>query len=181
MRKEMDVLRFLQMLAISLPAFPAKRRSLRIPCYKLIPEIMACVSCFAAIFVAAGGLSGTGNVQINLLSEFRPIGSAGNNLNNPDFNAVPGSPELALAEYENIVYTDYLPVLTGPVLGPYGGYDPTVNSDATVLDRRFPGGPFGGIVDAGGTRPQRKRGFDRGCATGPAELTRAVALEYLHS
>jgi hypothetical protein len=97
MCKETDVLRFSQMLAISLPAFPAKLRSLRILCDKLIPEIIACVSCFAATAVAAGGLSGAGNFQINRSSEFRPIGGAGNNLKNADLDAVPGSPKFAVA------------------------------------------------------------------------------------
>ena len=35
---------------------------------------------------------------IKLLSEFRPIGGRGNNLRNPNLNAIPGSPELALAK-----------------------------------------------------------------------------------
>ncbi len=34
---------------------------------------------------------------ITLLKAFRPIGGAGNNLDHPDFNATPGSPELSLA------------------------------------------------------------------------------------
>ena len=35
------------------------------------------------------------------------------------------------AEYQNIVYKEFLPVLIGPVLGPYRGYDPNVNAQAT--------------------------------------------------
>jgi peroxidase len=35
------------------------------------------------------------------------------------------------AEYQNIVYTEYLPALIGPVLGPYQGYNPRVNSQVT--------------------------------------------------
>jgi peroxidase len=35
------------------------------------------------------------------------------------------------AEYQNIVYTEYLPALIGPVLGPYRGYNPMVNSQVT--------------------------------------------------
>jgi peroxidase len=35
------------------------------------------------------------------------------------------------AEYQNIVYTEYLPTLIGPVLGPYRGYNPKVNSQVT--------------------------------------------------
>jgi peroxidase len=38
---------------------------------------------------------------------------------------------ITTAEYQNIVYTEYLPVLIGPVLGPYRGYDPTVNAQVT--------------------------------------------------
>jgi peroxidase len=35
------------------------------------------------------------------------------------------------AEYQNIVYREFLPVLIGPVLGSYRGYDPKVNAQAT--------------------------------------------------
>jgi peroxidase len=35
------------------------------------------------------------------------------------------------AEYQNIVYKEYLPVLIGPALGPYLGYDPRVNAQVT--------------------------------------------------
>jgi peroxidase len=35
---------------------------------------------------------------------------------------------LTTAEYENIVYSEYLPVLIGPVLGPYPGYDASRNA-----------------------------------------------------
>jgi peroxidase len=35
------------------------------------------------------------------------------------------------AEYQNIVYQQFLPVLIGPVLGPYRGYKPNVNAQAT--------------------------------------------------
>jgi peroxidase len=35
--------------------------------------------------------------RLQLLPEFRPIGGSGNNLANPNLNAVPGSPEIALA------------------------------------------------------------------------------------
>ncbi len=38
---------------------------------------------------------------------------------------------ITTAEYQNIVYTEFLPVLIGPVLGPYRGYDPTVNAQVT--------------------------------------------------
>jgi peroxidase len=97
MCKEMDVLRSQQTLGISRPAFHAKRRSLPIPCFELITQLIAWVSCFAAISVTAAGLPDRWNFQIRSLREFRPIGGSGNNLQNPDFNAIPGSPELALA------------------------------------------------------------------------------------
>lgn len=35
------------------------------------------------------------------------------------------------AEYQNIIYTEYLPLLIGPVLGPYLGYDARVNAQVT--------------------------------------------------
>lgn len=35
---------------------------------------------------------------------------------------------ITTAEYENIVYSEYLPVLIGPVLGPYRGYDSSQNA-----------------------------------------------------
>lgn len=38
---------------------------------------------------------------------------------------------ITTAEYQNIVYSEFLPVLIGPVLGPYLGYDPRVNAQVT--------------------------------------------------
>jgi peroxidase len=38
---------------------------------------------------------------------------------------------ITTAEYQNIVYTEYLPLLLGSVLGPYRGYDPGVNAQVT--------------------------------------------------
>jgi peroxidase len=35
------------------------------------------------------------------------------------------------AEYQNIVYQEFLPLLIGPALGSYAGYDPTVNVQVT--------------------------------------------------
>ena len=35
------------------------------------------------------------------------------------------------AEYQNIIFTEYLPLLLGPVLGPYPGYDPGVRAQVT--------------------------------------------------
>jgi peroxidase len=38
---------------------------------------------------------------------------------------------ITTAEYQNIIYTEYLPVLIGPVLGPYRGYDARVNAQVS--------------------------------------------------
>ena len=38
---------------------------------------------------------------------------------------------ITTAEYQNIIYKEYLPLLLGPVLGPYRGYDPDVNPQIT--------------------------------------------------
>lgn len=38
---------------------------------------------------------------------------------------------ITTAEYQNIVYQEYLPALIGPALGAYTGYDPTVNAQVT--------------------------------------------------
>jgi peroxidase len=38
---------------------------------------------------------------------------------------------ITTAEYQNIIYTEYLPQVIGPVLGPYQGYDPTINAQVT--------------------------------------------------
>jgi peroxidase len=38
---------------------------------------------------------------------------------------------ITTAEYQNIVYTEYLPALIGPVLGAYSGYNPRVNAQVT--------------------------------------------------
>jgi peroxidase len=38
---------------------------------------------------------------------------------------------LTTAEYQNIVYSEYLPVLIGPVLGPYQGYDSSRDSQVS--------------------------------------------------
>jgi peroxidase len=39
--------------------------------------------------------------------------------------------EITTAQYQNIIYTEYLPQLLGPVLRPCGGYDPNVNAQVT--------------------------------------------------
>jgi peroxidase len=38
---------------------------------------------------------------------------------------------ITTAEYQNIIYQEYLPLLLGPVLRPYRGYDPSVNAQVT--------------------------------------------------
>lgn len=38
---------------------------------------------------------------------------------------------ITTAEYQNIIYTEYLPLLIGPALGPYLGYDPRVNAQVS--------------------------------------------------
>ena len=38
---------------------------------------------------------------------------------------------ITTAEYQNIIYTEYLPLLIGPVLGPYLGYDARVNAQVS--------------------------------------------------
>jgi peroxidase len=38
---------------------------------------------------------------------------------------------ITTAEYQNIIYKEFLPVLTGPVLGQYKGYNPRINAQVT--------------------------------------------------
>jgi peroxidase len=38
---------------------------------------------------------------------------------------------ITTAEYQNIVYNEYLPVVIGNILGPYRGYNPSVNAQVT--------------------------------------------------
>jgi peroxidase len=38
---------------------------------------------------------------------------------------------ITTAEYQNIIYNEYLPALVGNAVGPYTGYDPTVNPQVT--------------------------------------------------
>ena len=61
----------------------------------------------------AGDLRGKTIPWIGLLREFRPIGGAGNNLLHPGLNAVPGSPEIALAPLNFGTGTGY-PLVSGP-------------------------------------------------------------------
>jgi len=53
------------------------------------------------------------NPPINLLTEFRPIGGTANNLSNPGFNAIPGSPERHLAPM-NFGPGPNNPLISGP-------------------------------------------------------------------
>jgi peroxidase len=46
---------------------------------------------------------------------------------------------ITTAEYENIVYSEYLPVLIGPVLGPYKGYD---SSQKSQISQEFSAAAF---------------------------------------
>jgi peroxidase len=97
MRRNMDVLRSHQVLENCYHAFLGKFRRRRIPGYRLIPEITTCVFCLTLVSATAADLLMGNTPQISLLKAFRPIGGSGNNLENPDLNAVPGSAELALA------------------------------------------------------------------------------------
>jgi peroxidase len=38
---------------------------------------------------------------------------------------------ITTAEYQNIIYNEFLPALIGPVLGPYAGYNPAVNAQVS--------------------------------------------------
>jgi hypothetical protein len=38
---------------------------------------------------------------------------------------------ITIAEYQNIIYSEYLPLLIGGALGPYSGYNPEVNAQVT--------------------------------------------------
>jgi peroxidase len=94
MHQEMDVLRIQLTPETSRKVFPVISERLRTRCHQLRPGMMACGLYFAVISALAASPPTT---AISLLSEFRPIGGSGNNLEKPDFNVVPGSPELALA------------------------------------------------------------------------------------
>ena len=76
---------------------------------------------------------------IALLGEFRPIGGGGNNLNNPGFDPVPGSPELALAPLAFANGTD-----DGLVGGP----------NARAISNVIAGGTGSNGVDAETTDPR---------------------------
>src|SRR5260370_41324650 len=69
---------------------------------------------FAALLSATvADLQGANIPQINLLEKFRPIGGSGNNLENPDLDVVPGSPEIALAPL-NFAHRTHDGLVNGP-------------------------------------------------------------------
>ncbi len=78
-----------------------------IPASKLFSVILFSLSAFLLFTLPskAGNRGGSGanpppvitSHRISLLEEFRPIGGSGNNLDNPSFDPIPGSAELAIA------------------------------------------------------------------------------------
>src|ERR1700736_3810752 len=99
MRKNTSILRYQQTRGkpqkVLNHASLAKLKRLPLPAYKFIPESITCLLFFTVVSAMAADLRGRGSPQINLLQEFRPIGGAGNNRENPDLDVVPGSPEIA--------------------------------------------------------------------------------------
>jgi peroxidase len=67
--------------------------------YKITRVAFAGLLCFTVELPSmADNRSGNeDNTHIRLLKEFRPIGGSGNNLKHPDFDPVPGTPELAFS------------------------------------------------------------------------------------
>src|ERR1700674_4700883 len=110
MRKNTSILRYQQTWGnphIDLcHASLAKLKRLPLPAYKFIPETITCLLFFTVVSAMAADLRGRGSPQINLLEKFRPIGGSGNNLENPDLDVVPGSPEIALAPLNFAPRTD---------------------------------------------------------------------------
>src|ERR1700732_2086290 len=96
MRKNMDVLPFRQMLGVPHSATSPKSKKPAKPRSHLRSEGIVCFLSLTALSAAAGDLRGHAIPQVSLLSEFRPIGGAGNNHRSPWLNAIPGSPEIAL-------------------------------------------------------------------------------------
>ena len=74
----------------------AKLKKARKPIPGLIQGTAAACLFSTVVSVSAADLQGGRIPPINLLAEFRPIGGSGNNLQNRAFDAVPGSPEIAL-------------------------------------------------------------------------------------
>jgi hypothetical protein len=62
--------------------------------YKLTPETIAAFLFSTAVSLSGADLPGSNVPQINLLAEFRPIVGSGNNLQNRNFDPVPGNPEM---------------------------------------------------------------------------------------
>jgi peroxidase len=96
MRKNMDVLPLRQMLSVSHSATSPKSKKRAKPRSHLLSEGIVCFLSLTALSAAASDLRGHPTPQVSLLSEFRPIGGAGNNLHFYWLNAIPGSPEIAL-------------------------------------------------------------------------------------
>jgi hypothetical protein len=70
---------------------------------------------------------------------------------------------ITTAEYQNIIYSEFLPMLIGPVLGPYLGYDPRVNAQVT---QEFSTAAFRmGHARAAETAIDIQRGRDHGLNT----------------
>ena len=99
MRKNKYILRFQHMPGtvhkMLSPASFAKLKNAEKSVYKFVPKTIAAFLFSTA--VSGANLPGSSIPQINLLAEFRPIGGSGNNLQNRNFDPVPGSPEIALA------------------------------------------------------------------------------------
>ena len=74
-----------------------RRKAHRMHGSQRISKIIACIWCFTPIAAMAASPGGEVTPQIDLLREFRPIGAVGNNVQNPQLNPVPRSPELAIA------------------------------------------------------------------------------------
>lgn len=75
--------------------------------------IIAVIGLPSSAFSAGSRTSSTSPLPISIIQEFRPIGGVGNNLDNPDFNATPGSAELNLAPLNFAPGT-----ATDPISGP---------------------------------------------------------------
>jgi hypothetical protein len=75
----------------------AKPKNPRKPIYKFIPKTAAAFLISTAVSLIGADLKGSNIPQINLLPEYCPIGGSGNNLQNPNFDPVPGRAEIALA------------------------------------------------------------------------------------
>lgn len=70
--------------------------------------ITTAVACIVPVLAAAADQD-----SIRLLDEFRPIGGGGNNLVHPNYDPVPGSPEIAIAE-PNFVPDSNREMIDGP-------------------------------------------------------------------